>query len=268
MKMCQTIITLMLSALTGVAGAADAPLAAKTAPVATVQAIADKSTGMELIFVKGGCFQMGSTIGNKDDEQPVHEVCVSDFYLGKYEVTQAQWEKVMKNNPSHFKQCGPNCPVESVSWDDSQEFIQKLNSLSKKEYRLPTEAEWEYAARSGGKEEKFAGTSDEKSLVDIAWIGENSAGSTHQVGQKKANALGLYDMTGNVDEWCQDWYGETFYSFSLKMNPRNQTSGNEHVTRGGDWSFKTHRARVAHRSSFESGWRENQIGLRLVLPAN
>lgn len=270
MKICLAIITFLIFGRTCSVLAADVtvntPATVKTVAAESKQTIVDPYTSMKFVFVKGGCYKMGSAVGNIDDEQPVHDVCVSDFYLGQYEVTQGQWEQVMKNNPSYFKQCGLNCPVESVSWDDSQEFIRKLNALSNKQYRLPTEAEWEYAARSGGKDEIYAGTSDEKSLAEYAWIGENSGKSIHPVGQKKANGLGLYDMTGNVDEWCQDWYEETFYKFSLKTNPLSQNNSSEHVTRGGDWSFKPHRARVAHRSSFVAGLRENLIGLRLVLP--
>lgn len=269
MKTYLTIIALVLTVQNSYVVAADTTQAAvKPASTAVGQSSSDPYTGMEFVFVKGGCYQMGSTVPNRDDEQPVHEVCVSDFYLGKYEVTQGQWERVMKKNPSKFNTCGLDCPVETVSWDDSQEFIKQLNALSKRKYRLPTEAEWEYAARSGGKDEKYAGTSDEKNLGDFAWFNENSDKSTHRVGQKKANGLGLYDMTGNIDEWCQDWYEESFYKFSLKMNPLSQNSGSEHVTRGGDWDFNSFRARVAHRSNFPSSLKENLIGLRLLFPAN
>jgi formylglycine-generating enzyme required for sulfatase activity len=124
------------------------------------EAFTDLTTGIQMVFVQGGCYQMGDTFGDgESDEKPVHKVCVHDFYMGKYEVTQGQWKAVMGNNPSNFSNCGDNCPVEQVSWADVQQFIQRLNSRSGKNYRLPTEAEWEYAARSGGKSEKWSGTS-------------------------------------------------------------------------------------------------------------
>lgn len=145
----------------------------------------------DMVFVKGGCYQMGDTFGDAD-EKPVHEVCVGDLYMGKYEVTQGQWKAIMGNNPSYFKDCGDNCPVEDVSWDDAQNFIQKLNQKTGKNYRLPTEAEWEYAARSGGKSEKYAGTSSESELTDYTWHDKNAASKakTHPVGQKKPNGIG------------------------------------------------------------------------------
>jgi len=191
----------------------------------------DPATGMEMIFVKGGCFQMGDTFGDGDNhEKPVHEVCVDDFYLGKYEVTQGQWKRIMRNNPSHFSNCGDNCPVEKVSWDDVQDFIRKLNSQSGKNYRLPTEAEWEYAARSGGKSEQYAGGND---VNAVAWYDGNSVGKTHPAGQKQPNGLGLYDMSGNVWEWCNDWYGSNYYSQSTRNNPEGPSSGTYRVLRAG-----------------------------------
>jgi len=268
MKRLLTGITLLLIASTNPVQAADkTSVAAIVGSPALGQTATDPVTGMEFVLVKGGCFKMGSAIG-VDDEMPVHDVCVSDFYLGKFEVTQKQWELVMKNNPSHFKTCGPNCPVESVSWEESQAFIKKLNALSKKKYRLPTEAEWEYAARNGGKDEVYAGTSDAKNLGEFAWVAENSGDTTHPVGQKKANGLGLYDMTGNVDEWCQDWYASDYYKTSLKVNPKGPTAGEERASRGGAYDFDSWRARSAHRCKFEPGFRENLRGLRLLLPIN
>lgn len=201
----------------------------------------DPVIGMEFIFVKGGCYQMGNTFkGGDSDEQPVHEVCVDDLYIGKYEVTQAEWQKVMGNNPSVFKGCD-NCPVEKVSWNDAQEYINKLNQKlapagtkqeTGKEYRLPTEAEWEYAARSGGKNEKYAGSND---FDSVAWLSNNSGRKTHPVGQKLPNGLGLYDMSGNVWEWVQDWYDESYYKNSPKNNPNGPESGQLRMLRGGSW---------------------------------
>ena len=230
-------------------------------------AFTDPVTGMEMIFVKGGCFQMGDTVGGGDaDEKPVHEVCVSDFYIGKYEVTQGQWQKIMGNNPSHFSSCGDNCPVEQVSWNDTQEYIRKLSSQSVKSYRLPTEAEWEYAARSGGKNEKWAGTGSESSLGDYAWYNANSGSKTHPVGQKQPNGLGLHDMTGNVWEWCNDWYGDKYYSQSDRDNPQGPSSGSSRVIRGGSWGAIAARARAALRDWIGPGARGSDLGFRLALP--
>ena len=203
-------------------------------------AIIDHITGMAFVLVKGGCFQMGDTFGDgAASEKPVHEVCVSDFYMGKYEVTQGQWKKLMGNNPSDLNDCADDdCPVKQVSWDDAQAFISKLNTKSGKNYRLPMEAEWEYAARSGGKREKWAGTSNESSLGNYAWYDDNSEGRAHPVGKKRANGLGFYDMSGNVLEWCEDWYGKSYYSESPRNNPRGPSAGQARVLRGGPWAVR------------------------------
>jgi len=156
----------------------------------------DDTTGMELVYVPGGCFNMGSPPEEKDrydDEGPVHEVCVDSFWMGQYEVTQGQWEKVMGANPSNFTK-GGNYPVENVSWNDTQDFIKKLNKKYDKQYRLPTEAEWEYACRAKGSG-RYCGGDD---LDAVAWYDKNSGSSTHAVGGKQANAFGLHDMSGNV----------------------------------------------------------------------
>lgn len=209
--------------------------------------VKDPTTGMEFILVKGGCFQMGDTFGDgESDEKPVHEVCVDDFYMGKYEVTQGQWKAIMGNNPSYFKDCGDNCPVEQVSWNDIQEFTNKLNQKTGKNYRLPTEAEWEYAAKSGGKNEKYAGSND---IDSVAWYSSNSGSKTHPVGQKQPNGLGIYDMSGNVWEWVQDWYDEKYYKNSPKNNPKGASSGEDRVLRGGSWIDGARNARSANR-----GW--------------
>jgi sulfatase modifying factor 1 len=221
---------------------------------------------MEFVLVKGGCYQMGDTFGDGDaDEKPVHEVCVDDYYIGKYKVTQGQWKNVRGNNPSNFRNCGDNCPVEQVSWDDAQEFIRILNRRTGKTYRLLTEAEWEYAARSGGKSEKYAGTNSESELGDYAWYAANANGQTHPVGQKKPNGLGIYDMTGNVWEWVQDIYSDTAYSSDSRNNPLYAGSGTYRVFRGGSWYDHPRRVRATYRSLnlFPSG-RYFFLGFRLA----
>ena len=189
----------------------------------------------DMVYVEGGTFTMGATSEQGSDaysdESPAHSVTVSDFYIGKYEVTQAQWRAVMGSNPSKFK--GDNLPVEQVSWNDIQKFITKLNTMTGKTFRLPTEAEWEYAAR-GGNQSKGYKYSGSNTLDNVAWY-YNSGGKTHPVGQKQPNELGLYDMSGNVWEWCQDWYGS--YSSSSQTNPTGPSSGSYRVLRGGDWGM-------------------------------
>jgi len=224
----------------------------------------DPATGMEMVFVKGGCFQMGDTVGGGNaDEKPVHEVCLSNFYLGKYEVTQGQWRQIMGSNPSYFSSCGDNCPVENVSWNDVQDFISRLNRQSGKGYRLPTEAEWEYAARSGGKSEKFAGGAD---VNTVAWYDGNSSSKTHPAGQKLPNGLGLHDMSGNVWEWCGDWYDGQYYSQSDRNNPSGPSSGSDRVFRGGSWNSNAADARAASRNRDNPGYRLDDVGFRLALP--
>lgn len=209
------------------------------------------------------------------NEKPVHEVCVDDFYIGKYEVTQGQWKAIMGKNPSLFEDRGDNCPVETVSWNDIQEFINKLNEktspsipLNKGElremYRLPTEAEWEYAARSEGKNEKWAGTSNESELGDYAWYNKNSGSKTHPVGQKKPNGLGIYDMSGNVWELVNDWYDSEYYKSSPKNNPQGPNSGKGRVLRGGSWYFGARYMRASSRSNYSPDSRFGGLGFRLA----
>lgn len=223
-----------------------------TASMAISAAAASSSAGLEIlpgdcnrmIFIKGGTFQMGDTFGDGDaHEKPVHTVTVSDFYMSKYEVTQKLWRMVMGNNPSDFKNCD-DCPVEKVSWNDAQEFIRKLSAKTGKKYRLPYEAEWEYAARSGGKSEKYAGGSNPYAL---GWHIGNSGFKTHPVGQKQPNGLGLYDMTGNVWEWCEDWYGENYYSQSSSYNPKGPSGGSFRVLRGGSCDGHADKSRASAR---------------------
>ena len=223
------------------------------------------AVNMEFVFVKGGCYQMGDGFGDGyADERPVHEVCVNDFYMGTYDVTQKQWKEIMGYNPSQFELCGDSCPVENISWNDAQVFIDKLKQMIGKNYRLPTEAEWEYAARSGGRKEKWAGTSNEPELVQYAWYNANSGDKTHPVGKRKPNGLGLYDMSGNVWEWCQDFYDENYYRNSPKNNPLGPESGTNHVLRGGSWFNGAGYTRTEKRLSIIPDYRDSNDGFRLV----
>ena len=186
----------------------------------------------EMVLVEGGTFNMGSKEGARH-EKPVHPVTLNTFEIGKFLITQKQWRAVMGNNPSKNKD-KDNCPVERVSYDDIQDFLKKLNTLTSKTYRLPTEAEWEYAARGGAlsKGFKYAGSNDLKS---VAWDSENSKGSPHPVGTKLPNELGIFDMSGNVWEWCYDWYDEKYYAVSPADNPQGPEYGDNRVIRGGSW---------------------------------
>ena len=212
-----------------------------------VEAASETEDGM--VYVKGGCFDMGDIFDTgASDEKPVHTVCIGDFYLGKTEVTQKQWEDVTGSNPSKF-QCG-DCPVERVSWNNVQDFIKKLNEKTGMNYRLPTEAEWEYAARSGGLKEQWAGTNDEGKIGEYTWYGFTAEGVTHAVAGKTPNAIGLYDMMGNVWEWCSDWYDKEYYETSPSKNPQGPSEGANRVIRGGGWSSKNKGLRTTDRNSF------------------
>jgi formylglycine-generating enzyme required for sulfatase activity len=228
----------------------------------TAKTFKDPAIGIEMVSVKGGCYQMGDTFGDGDsNEKPVHEVCVDDFYMGKYEVTQGQWKAIMGNNPSSFKDCGDNCPVEQVSWNDIQDFINKLNQKTGKKYRLPTEAEWEYAARSGGKNEKYSGSDD---IDSVAWYDKNSGRETHTRGQKQPNGLGIYDMSGNVWEWVTDWYDSNYYKNSPKDNPKGVNSGSLRVRRGGCMRCDATRGHASFRGRGAPNERRSNVGFRLA----
>lgn len=221
----------------------------------------DETTGMKFEFVKGGCFKMGDNSGDGEkDELPVHEVCVSDFYIGKYEVTQAEWIKVTGENAASDKKCGLDCPVESVSWMMVQDYIKTLNSKSGKQYRLPTEAEWEYAARSGGKNEKWPGSNNESELQDFVLY----ESSVKAVGTKKANGLGLHDMGGNIMEWCQDWYSSDYYKASSKNNPSGPGTGERRVLRGGLSGHSKKDVRASARTSDDPSVSDGSNGFRLA----
>ena len=219
---------------------------------------------IEMVKVEAGTFMMGATPEMEkpnSDEKPLHQVTLTnDYYMGKYEVPQALWEAVMGSNPSAYK--GDNLPVEMVSWNDCQEFISKLNSLTGRKFRLPTEAEWEYAAR-GGKKSRGYQYSGNSNITDVAWYDGNSGSKTHPVGTKQANELGIYDMSGNVYEWCSDWYGS--YSSSSQTNPTGADSGSFRVFRGGGWGIYARGCRLSYRYIFTPDDRRSYLGLRLAL---
>ncbi len=219
---------------------------------------------IDMVRVEAGTFTMGATQEMKypwDNEKPTHKVTLTnDYYIGKYEVTQALWQAVMGKNPSEFK--GESLPVENVSWNDCQEFLSKLNIMTGKTFRLPTEAEWEYAAR-GGKKSRGYQYSGSNNISDVAWYDSNSGNKTHTVGSKQANELGIYDMSGNVWEWCQDWYKG--YSSSSQVNPTGANSGSNRVFRGGSWFDAARSCRSSCRSNNTPVTRYYFFGLRLVL---
>lgn len=219
--------------------------------------------GAKFVLIPAGTFTMG---GSGSDETRRQVTISQPFYMQTTEVTQVtqgQWQKVMGSNPSHFSSCGNDCPVENVSWNDVQEFISRLNRQEETDkYRLPTEAQWEYAARSGGRQEEYAGTSSESSLGDYAWYGANSGSKTHSVGQKRPNGLGLYDMSGNVWEWVQDWYGD--YPSGSVTDPEGPSSGGSRVVSGGSWNNNARYCRSANSLIVHPGGRDLNLGFRLL----
>ncbi len=218
----------------------------------------------QLVFVKGGTFKMGDLSGDGSrEETPVHQVTVNDFYMGKFEVTQSQWESIMGSNPSHFNGC-PNCPVERVSWIDVLEFLVKLNELTGKSYRLPTEAEWEYAAKGGSKSRGFL-YSGKNNVNFVAWYSGNSGNKTNPVGQKEPNELGIYDMSGNVWEWVNDWFN--YYTETPKDNPTGPDNGDGRIVKGGSWFGHAGGNRVSCRGSDEPVNKRSYIGFRIVVSA-
>lgn len=224
---------------------------------ASTEKPAESVDNIAMAPVKGGCFKMGDA-----EEKTVHEVCVNDFAIGKYEVTQGQWQEIMGHNPSRYNSCGSDCPVDQVSWNDIQEFIAKLNSKTNKQYRLPTEAEWEYAARSGGKPEKFSGGN---SVDTVAWYSKNAENRPHAVGTKQPNGLGIYDMSGNVWEWVYDCFRPDYYKKSPKNNPQGPNCSDKRVLRGGSWFNTAKDARVAFRMRDNPGFSYHfTFGFRLA----
>ena len=216
-----------------------------------------------MVWVEGGTFRMGATSeqGSEiSDEKPVHSVTLSGYYIGKTEVTQALWQAVMGSNPSYFE--GDDLPVEQVSWDDCQEFIRKLNSLTGQNFRLPTEAEWEFACRGGNNSRgyKYSGSNY---IDNVAWYDGNSGDKTHPVATKSPNELGIYDMSGNVWEWCSDWYAN--YTSNSQTNPKGPQSGSRRVNRGGGWYILARYCRSSKRNGNSPTDRYDFLGLRLAL---
>lgn len=222
------------------------------------------SISSRMIFVEGGTFSMGCTNeqGNicDDDELPLQKTTLNDFYINKFEVTQSQWEHIMGKNPSNFGDC-PACPVEDVSWKDVEQFIEELNKKTGRNYRLPTEAEWEFAAR-GGTQSKgfiFSGSND---IKEVAWYDENAGETSHPVGTKMPNELGLYDMSGNVWEWCSDWYAD--YHNQAQINPIGANNGTRRINRGGCWYFNQSFCRVSDRVKTAPKKKYFSLGFRLA----
>ncbi|MCF8364987.1 MAG: SUMF1/EgtB/PvdO family nonheme iron enzyme [Bacteroidales bacterium] len=235
-----------------------------------------QETGIEMVFVKGGTFTMGcDTINDSDCYKSsfAHTVKLDGFFMGKYEVTQKQWKKVMGSLPDNiYKSYKCNeCPIIDVNYNDAMEFIAKLNSKTGMKYRLPTEAEWEYAARGGASASSATATTyaGSNNISDVAWYDGNSGSQIHPVGQKKPNELGLYDMSGNVWEWCADWYGADYYSNSPANNPQGPSSGSDRVSRGGSWGNDAPYCRVANRHFYDPpDFRGNDLGFRLSRDVN
>jgi formylglycine-generating enzyme required for sulfatase activity len=250
----------------------------------------------EMVFVKGGTFQMGIEDGG-DDEKPIHSITVSDFYIGKYEVTVAEFEKFIKAagyktdaekegysyiwidkwekmegvywkydaEGNQKLRSDYNHPVIHVSWNDATAYCKWLKETTGKGYRLPTEAEWQYAAGGGNKSKGYT-YSGSNTIGNVAWYYKNSDSKTHPVGQKSSNELGIYDMSGNVWEWCSDWYGSDYYKNSSSNNPKGANSGTYRVLRGGAWDGSPASCRIADRSISTPAYRYNNVGFRVVFP--
>ena len=226
-----------------------------------------------MVAVEGGTFSMGATseqgLGANDWERPVHYVTLSDFSIGQTEVTQELWQAVMGSNPSYYTS-DSQLPVERVSWNSCQDFIEQLNQLTGETFRLPTEAEWEFAARGGNKSQKYR-YSGSSNIQDVAWfwnsIPSQQVGTlgygTQPVATKAPNELGLYDMSGNVWEWCQDWYGN--YSSDDQINPTGPSWGSFRIFRGGSWSRSSESCRVAYRNYTYPSTSDDTMGFRLAL---
>jgi formylglycine-generating enzyme required for sulfatase activity len=233
----------------------------------TRQAQAVAIPDIKTVAVTGGCFRMGDQTGvGGYDEKPVHEVCVDDFRMGVFEVTEGQWLAVMGSDLKLLSERGPSFPASGVSWNDAREFITRLNRLSGQKYRLPTEAEWEYAARSGGTQSLYAGANDEKLLPAYACGKDSCAGTLLPVGQKKPNNLGLYDMSGNAWEWVQDRYDPYYYRQSPRQNPLGDPFGINRILRGGGSDSANGQLRTTYREYLEPTTRRDGVCFRLLLP--
>lgn len=233
---------------------------------AMVKVWKEPRTGMEFVWVPGGSFRMGCTENDPmafEHEKPAHDVRVGGFWIGKFPVTQFQWKTVMGSNPSHFIKT-PEHPVEQVSWDEVQRFLQKFNDNTKEgsAFQLPTEAQWEFAARSGGQDELYAGGGD---INELCWFKENSDHSTKEVGIKKANGLGLYDMCGNVMEWCDDFFDEDAYKKAVRNISVSSRHVMERVVRGGAFNLDARRCRAAARRRMSQGLKYINLGFRVVM---
>jgi len=232
-----------------------------------------KGVKLEMVLIPAGEFLMGSPDSDKDasaEEKPQHRVRITKpFYLGKHPVTQEQWEAIMASNPSNFK--GPKNPLEEVSWDDCQQFLDKLNAkvgTRNKRFLLPTEAQWEYACRAGSST-KYCFGDDESELGEYGWYMANASDRPQPVGQKKPNAFGIYDMHGNLGEWCQDWYSAGYYANSTTDDPSGPTTGTTCVNRGGGWDRPERYCRSAFRSYYVPEFRLDFVGFRVAqVPAD
>lgn len=247
------------------AGRSGCPACDSPAPEITAleSLITEPVTGMEFVYVPPGSFMMGDTFDEgMENEKPVHEVQLDSFYLGRYPVTQSQWKSLMPDNPAEFQ--GDLRPVEKVSWYAVQEFTRKLTQVNKGKYafQLPSEAQWEYAARSGGKKEEYSGGSN---IDALAWYDDNSNGTTHPVGQKAPNGLGIHDMSGNVWEWCRDTYKARAYERHQRKNPVCNEEGPDRVMRGGSWNLDAWSARCSRRFSLPADLFGPALGFRLAM---
>ncbi len=213
-------------------------------------------TGMEFVWIPAGELRQGCAEGEAD-ETPLREVRISGFWMGRTEATQAQWKAVMGGNPSHFG-AGGELPVESVDWNETADFIAKLNGRGGARFRLPTEAEWEYACKAGSDGQRYG------EIGEIAWYKDNAEGATHPVRMKKPNRWGLYDMLGNVWEWCGDWYDEKAYAAGPAANPKGPASGTHRVGRGGSWYVTAPKVRASFRLGLVPGSKGMNLGFRLV----
>ena len=241
------------------------------APGAESLTITANGVSFVMVPVEGGTFTMGAAEGQSDaesNEQPAHQVTLSSYYIGQTTVTQALWKAVMGYSPTSDGSSwlssfglGDNYPAYHISYDDVLSFISKLNSLTGRTFRMPTEAEWEYAARGGNKSKGYL-YSGGNTLDNVGWYGDNSSRKTHPVAQKSANELGLYDMSGNVWEWCNDWFST--YSSSPQTNPTGPSTSGYRVKRGGSWGDSATRCRVAYRSNDQPSDRDLNNGVRLA----